>query len=519
MSGQHVMAIDAGTGSCRAMILDADGGQVAMAQREWRHLPERGVPGSQRFDTEANWELICACTREALTRSGLPPSAIAAVSATSMREGIVLYDAGGDVVFACPNVDARAGEQATSLVRSGEAEQIYALAGDWVAITSPARLRWLAAHDPEAFRAVRHVGMLSDWILHRLSGQYVTDPSCGSSSGMFSLADREWSDVIVAMCGLERDVLPEVLEPGTSIGTLSDVAVRETGLGRDTEVVVGGADTQMALLGLGLGPGSTTVVGGTFWQHTALVDRALIDPRRRLRTLCHALPGQWMLEGIGFYSGMSMRWFRDAFCAPEVADAARRGADPYDALEDMARDLPPGSGGVVALLSNVMNASRWVHGAPTFLGFDLDDATSSGKGACVRAIEEAAAYVTRAHLEIIAELVGASADELTFAGGAAAGSLWPTIVSDVTGLPVRIPENRESSCLGAAYCALAGVGLVSDPQAAAREAARWARRHEPDPAAVATYDTLHREWLATYAAALDMTARGLTRPMWQAAGT
>ena len=77
-----------------------------------------------------------------------------------------------------------------------------------------------------------------------------------------------------------------------------------------------------------------TVVAGTFWQNTVLLDSPLIDPEARLRTLCHVTPGEWMLEGIGFYSGMGMRWFRDAFCGAEVG-LARSGG----------RSLPAEGGG------------------------------------------------------------------------------------------------------------------------------------------------------------------------------
>jgi autoinducer 2 (AI-2) kinase len=514
-----VMTIDAGTGSCRAVIFDAAGRQIAMAQREWRHPALDGIPGSQSFETAHNWELICQCTREALGLSGLPAEAIAAVSATSMREGIVCYDQAGEVLFACPNADARSASQATELVSSGAAQTIYEIAGDWVAITSPARLRWLAQTNPDAFAAVRHVGMLSDWILYRFSGRYVTDPTCGSSSGMFDLASRTWSEEIIDICGLPRTCFPDVLEPGTPLGALTETAAAETGLARTTAVVVGGADTQMALLGLGLQTGASTVIGGTFWQTTSLVDRPLIDPGTRLRTLCHAIPGQWMVEGIGFYSGMAMRWFRDAFCVAEVAAATQRGEDPYAGLERMAQDLAPGSGGVVALMSNVMDSGRWVHCAPTFMGFDVNDPVNSGKGACVRAIEEAAAYVVRAHLAIVDELTGARPPELTFAGGAAAGTLWPAILADVTGRSVRIPENCESSSLGTAYCALAGAGLVDDPISAARSNTRWARRHDPAAAAVTAYEGLYEQWREIYSAALDLCDRGLARPLWQAPGT
>jgi hypothetical protein len=96
---------------------------------------------------------------------------------------------------------------------------------------------------------------------------------------------------------------------------------------------------------------------------------------------------------------MSMRWFRDAFCDAEVAQARQRGVDPYLVMEEAAAGARPG--GVIAVLSNVMNARRWTHASPSFLQFDLADPAGSGRGACVRAIEEAAAYVARGHRDII----------------------------------------------------------------------------------------------------------------------
>ena len=113
------------------------------------------------------------------------------MSASSMREGMVLYDRRGKETWACPNVDSRSADEAVDLIASGEAQEIYERAGDWVAITAPARFRWIARHEPEVFRDIAHVGMIGDWVLTKLSGQFVTDPSLGSSSGMFDLARRE----------------------------------------------------------------------------------------------------------------------------------------------------------------------------------------------------------------------------------------------------------------------------------------------------------------------------------------
>ncbi|TMC92102.1 MAG: autoinducer-2 kinase, partial [Chloroflexi bacterium] len=346
MSEPLLLALDAGTGSCRAVVFETGGRQVAMAQREWSHRAKEGVPGSQVFDTDHNWKLICECIHVVLQSPGVDAGAIRAVSTTSMREGMVLYDRSGHEIWACPNVDSRAGDEATELVREGLAEKIYRQGGDWVAITSPARLRWIQRHEPEVFRDAAHMNMLADWIAYRLSGEFFTDPSIGSSSGMFDLATRTWSPEIMDICGMNPDIFPRVLEPGTVAGQVTAAAAADTGLKAGTPVVVGGADTQLGLVGIGVvDPGNFTVIGGTFWQQTIGLGEAKIDPEARLRTLCHALPGQWMMEGIGFYCGLSMRWYRDAFCDLEKLEAERTGTDPYVLMEKAASGVPPGSNG------------------------------------------------------------------------------------------------------------------------------------------------------------------------------
>ncbi len=198
----HLLAIDLGTGSCRAILFDEDGRQVAAAQREWSHPALPGFPGSQVFETARNWPLVAACVRQALAESGVPAHRVAAVSSTSMREGMVLYDAAGREIWACPNVDSRASAEADELVRSGAARRIFERGGDWVAITSPARFLWIRDHEPEVFRSIAHVGMLSDWVLYRLTGRFVTDPSSGSSSNLFDLGRRTWSPESLAEIGL-----------------------------------------------------------------------------------------------------------------------------------------------------------------------------------------------------------------------------------------------------------------------------------------------------------------------------
>src|SRR5690606_20478092 len=150
------------------------GNEIGFAQREWTHRPEPGVPGSVNFDTSRNGALIDEVIAEALSKAGLSGSDIRADSTTSIREGVVLYDKSGKQLWACPNIDSRATVEADELVAEGIAARIFETGGDWVSITTPARLRWLYRHQPRIMEQVHRIGLLSDWAATRLTGEYWT---------------------------------------------------------------------------------------------------------------------------------------------------------------------------------------------------------------------------------------------------------------------------------------------------------------------------------------------------------
>ena len=292
------------------------------------------------FDTETNWRLICEC----VTRRSRRGPCVRRVGQGGERDE---HARGNGALRRARPRDLGVPERRLASERtrransfdSGAAQEIYDRAGDWVAITAPARFLWIATHEPDVFASIAHVGMLGDWILTRLSGAFVTDPSLGSSSGMFDLEARTGPTGCSSICGLERSVFPAVVESGTVVGAVTPQAAAMTGLREGTPVVVGGADTQLALLGIGVTqPGRFTVVGGSFWQHTVVLDEPLIDPGSDgLRTLCHTVPDRWMMEGIGFYCGIVMRWFRDAFCELETGQRRRQASiDVYALLERKA---------------------------------------------------------------------------------------------------------------------------------------------------------------------------------------
>lgn len=517
MSGPYVMAIDAGTGSGRAIVYDTKGTIAGLAQEEWTHPQAEGVPGGLDFATGENGVLIDRVIAAAIRDTAIDPGSIRAVAATSMREGFVLYDGEGRAIWACPNVDSRAAAEADELAGSGAADTIFSVAGDWVSITAPARLMWIRRHRPDIYRAARRFGMISDWIATRLTGVYATEPSAGSSSALFDLSTRDWSDKLLSIIDLDRSIMPPVVESGAVIGSVTPGAAARCGLAAGTPVVAGGADTQLALLGLGRCAGQATLVGGTFWQMTLLSERPLIDPACGPRTLCHVRPGEWMTEGIGFMTGFSLRWLRDAFFEP-LRRAASLEESSFERMERLAAAAPLGAEGVIATTARPMQSDGWVQPPLGMLGFDFNR-PGAALGCCVRAVMEAGAFLAHDHLSTLERLSGQRYDTFRFTGGSSQGRTWAQIVADVTGRRVEVPVVKETTALGCAMLAAKGVGLLGSlDEAVSAMASPIERSIEPSRHNHEAYREIEARWRAVTEGAFAMTERKLLEPTWRPAG-
>jgi len=519
-SKQYILTLDAGSGSGRAVIFDTDGQEVSFAQKEWLPKTIAEFPGSYVFDTSEAWEYLAICIREALKKGNVDPDSVIGVSATSQREGFVLYNKEGEETWACPNVDSRAVDEVIELLDMGIAEKLYRVGGDWLNIISPPRFRWIKKHQPSVFQNAAHMTMISDWVLYKLSGRFVTDPSVGSSSGIFNLQQRDWSQEIIDICELPADIYPPVYESGTMVGQVTKAAAAATGLREGTPVVTGGADTQLALLGVGnISPRTWGIVAGTFWLMTVTWDSPLIDNQFRPRTLCHTVPGQWMTEGVGFLMGQQARWFRDGFCQEEIRRAREQGVDPYYLMEKLAEEAPPGSNGIIGLFSDYHNSKFWKHAAPSLVNFNIYNPHQSGKAASIRAIWESAAYATYKNFLVLQELTETTPAEITFCGGSSKGFLWPQIMADVFGIPMKVPVVKEATSLGCAMCVGLGTGFFADVQEAVAKWVRTDKVYYPDEKAHEQYKKCYERWNEVYTEFMKIVNKGLLSPMWRAPGT
>lgn len=517
---QYLMAIDAGTGSVRAVIFDLEGHQISVEQREWTHLEDPRFPGSMDFNVDHNFHLVLDCVCGAIQKAHITGKEIIALSTTSMREGIVLYDHEGREIWACANVDARAGQEVSELIaiRPNIERDIYSISGQTFALGALPRMLWVKNNLPEVYEKTAAVTMLNDWLIYRMSGVLALEPSNGSTTGMFDLKARTWDPSIARQCGLKEDIYPKVYESATTVGTVCKEIAELTGLSEHCLVVTGGGDAQLGCIGVGaVQPGQACLFGGSFWQLEYNVGKPVTDKDCRVRVNCHAVPDLWQYELIAFFPGLVLRWFRDAFCQAEKQLEQQTGLDSYFLLEREARNVPAGSNGMMCTFSDAMNYISWKHAAPGFLNFSLD-AEKFNRGVFFHALLENAALVTLSHVQLVESITGTHIDSILFGSGASKSPMWCSIVADTLGIPVTVPVVKEATALGAAILAGIGAGVYSGLNETVAKLCKLEKTYEPNKQNHEVYLELFERWKTVYRAQLSLADQGLTNHMWKAPG-
>lgn len=516
----YLMAIDAGTGSVRAVLFNYNGEQVACCQEEWIHDEDPRYPGSMNFNWEHNWDLTCRCTRGVLKEAGIESKQVSAIATTCMREGIVLYDGDAREIWACANVDARSDDEVLQLKKDYpnlEAE-LYAETGQLYALDALPRLLWVKNKMPDVYKKTEMITMFNDWLIYKLTGVFCSEPSNASTSGLLNLKTRNFDPDIPERCGLKTNIFAPIKECGEPAGTVSKKGEENSGLAEGTPVIVGGGDAQLGSIGVGvIGDNQAAVFGGSFWQYEYNTGVCTVDRNCRIRVNCHAVPGMWQYEALAFKPGLIMRWYRDAFCDHEKSLEKSTGKSVYAQMDEKASKIPAGSGGMFCAFSDIMDFMHWKHAAPTFTNFQTD-ADKWNRFTFYRAILENTAMVTRGHMELVKEATGNMPREVIFAGGASKSGLWCSILADVLGVPVKVPVVKEATALGAALLAGKGIGVYKDLSETASRLVKIEKTFTPDSGNTKVYDELYPVWKQVYKAQLELAEKGLTRCLWKAPG-
>ena len=497
-----ILTIDAGTSGGRAILFDLEGRILARAHETWRY--DIGEPGDlpfirpSSFDPEAFWQALSRCIRRVLAEGDVERDEIGAVVATSQREGCVFLDAGGREIYAGPNADARAALEALEAQQIVGTERLHRITGHAPPFIFPmARFLWWRKHRPA--ETVRHILMINDWILYRLTGVVGMEPSNASESMLFDVSERRWSEEILGKLDIPAAVLPPLRMPGERIGEVTASVAAATGLRAGTPVIVGGADTQVALLGTGvLDAGeSATIIGSTAPVQT-VVATPIIDPAGSLWTGCHVVPGRWVCESNGGEAGSAYAWLLDLL-------GATASTDPYVTAESWVQPRDPSKRqplmfvGPAIFNLTTMNPYR---PAGVLFPYPLMEVGRPDRGALVRALLENIVFAVRGNCEQIAKVVGRPIRNLRVSGGMSRGSLLVHMLADVMNGPIQVGTVAESAGLGCAMLGAVGLGIYPDATAAA---STMVRTTVVEPSAAGAYEEHYAKWRELYAALDVMT--------------
>lgn len=494
-SKRYLMALDFGTGAGRCFLISTDGEKSFEQYQEWDYqYPEEAQPGGAEFDPREFWSFFARLIRKTIQSSGIQPEQIAGISSTSQREGVVFLDCSGEELYAGPNLDMRAPSNVSNFTEK-YAEKLHQASGHWpFPMFLPYRLLWFKEYKPEIYERINSVLMLNNWLLFRLSGSKATEPSNGVETLLLDIKTRTWATDLISKIGFSHSIFPEVFESGTVIGEVTPSAAKETGLCSGIPVVLGGADTQCALLGTSaIQPGDLGVPLGTYGPVQLVVDRPILAAPELIWSGCHTVPESWVIESTSMEVGQTFRYVRDTFYASDSMDT-------YQVMNTEAEESPPGANAVKAYLgSRLPNYKNLQFAIPG--GFRVQLPPSPGsvtRGDFSRAALEAVSYGVHLNVERLQRISERELSVLRVSGGLSKSSLLVKILADLINVRITVPVNKEASALGAAICAGVGGGVYADMAEGTDSLVKWDQILDPDPANGIVYQELYQSWKEDY---------------------
>jgi xylulokinase len=436
------LAIDIGTTSAKAALYDLGGELLASRSADYPlHHPHAGWAEQ---DPNAYWEAAQSLCGALLALTRNPP--VRAVCVSGQAPSCLPINRAGDPLRkAILWLDRRATREVDLLRERLGLEEAVARSGNTLdGYFGGPKALWLQANEPDLWKGTWKILQANGFVIHRLTGEAVTDPShAGLMSPFYNAGARAWDPSICDLFNVPLDCLPTVYPSTSIVGHITPSAADATGIPAGTPVVCGGGDFACACLGAGVfGGGSAAMMLGTA-GNLLVPGPGKNDPR--LINTVHVTGDPLRLGGV--MAGGAVRWFGDMLRTSEP--------DLFATLDAEAEAVPAGAGGVLFLpyLLGERTPIWDPHARGAFIGL------SGGhhRGHLFRAVLEGVAFAFRQMAEIVGE-AGSPIREVIAVNGGAKSPLWRKIFADVLGVPVRYRPASGGTVLGAAYLARVGAG-------------------------------------------------------------
>ncbi|MEA2101350.1 MAG: FGGY-family carbohydrate kinase [Thermodesulfobacteriota bacterium] len=507
---KYIISIDSGTQSIRAVIFDLEGNMIAIKQQEFDpYFSLR--PGWAEQHTEDYWDKLCKVTRGVLEEKPLKKDQIIGVGLTSQRDTVIAMDKDGNALR--PGIiwlDQRSIEN--PIPPSAKIKAVFSAVGQKEGlkyIQKYSKFMWIKHNEPEIYNNTAKFVQVTGFFTKKLTGQF--RDSYGMISGLwpFDTKKLQWHTVgaVYEAMGLHKGHCADLYRPDSIIGHITSEACKATGIPEGLPLVVGAGDKQCELLGAGaIDPEIAVISFGTATAMEVITDRYIADKKMRFFTWPSAVPDKWDIEMFIFRGFWMVSWFKQEFGTREALEAQKRGIAPETIFDEVVKDIPPGSMGLMlqpywAPMVYNKNAKG------SIIGFgDIHT-----RAHIYRAILEGIAYELRRLYELVEKKTRVDLREIRVGGGGSKSNVAVQIAADMFNLPVSRMETPELSALGAAMDVTVATGVYPSFEKAVATMVRKGQTFNPDPDTRKIYDKLYRHVYKKLYKAMDPFNKEIAR--------
>jgi gluconokinase len=453
-NSELILAVDIGTGATKAVLFDASLKQVSLVRRHYPIL----VPswGWSEQEPDVIYRAVTGAIREA--QENCPKgNRIRAISLSSQLYSVLAVGIdGAPLTNSVPWSDTRSAAEVERLRKDVRADNISNRTGCPVDAVYPlVKIKWMKDH-LELPKSARFIS-IKEYVLFRLTGQFLADWSIASATGLFDIHTRAWDPGALDLLGIGEQNLSTLVPPDLVLNNWSDDAKELCEIKGEMPLVIGGGDGPLASLGVGAVTSDVLAVNvGTSAAARAVIHQPGIDPEGRLWTYL-ITDGLWVTGGMVSSGGIVFEWFLENFYqAGESLHGVNQSDSLYTYADQLADQIPPGADGLVftPYLSGVQCPDWSPSTRGSFHGLDL----KHRRGHFTRAVLEGITRSIYRVAKAIEALLDRPFEEVCVTGGLTASSVWLQIAADMFGATVVVPETSEGSARGAAMLAMISLG-------------------------------------------------------------
>jgi xylulokinase len=483
----YLLGIDIGTSGTKTLICNEKGKVLATAMSE--HAISSPRPGWSEQNPEDWWQATIKATQAVLKKGKVKGTDIGGIGLSGQMHGSVFLGDGTKALRpALLWNDQRTAEQCAEIEsKAGGREALIEMVANpaLTGFTAP-KILWVRQHEPKTWAKVKHILLPKDYIRFRMTGEYATEVSDASGMLLLDVVNRTWSNKLLHLHDIDKSLLGKLHESPEVTGTLTAQAARSLGLAEGIAVVGGAGDQAAGAVGNGIvTTGIVSATLGTSGVVFAHADKPTRDPKGRVHTMCHAVPGKWCVFGCMLSAGGSFQWFRNQMGQSEVAQAKKKKVDPYELLIAEAQQAPPGCEGLFFL--PYLTGERCPHPDPSARGGWVGVTSRTTRNMLIRSLIEGVTFGMRDALEIMRSM-GIDITQVRASGGGARSAFWRQVQADIYRSPIVLTNASEGPAYGVALLAGVGTGVWSSVEEACRQSIKQTQKVAPKAKSAAIYD-------------------------------